>query len=46
MPEDDDLAAFIYERLGNRSDKNHHIQIIEPEDAKQLAQQLLAEVDH
>ncbi len=46
LPDNKEMTTFIYERLGNRSDKNHHIQIIEPEDAKQLAQQLLAEVDH
>ena len=36
MPEDDDFAAFIYERLGNRSDESHKIQIIKPEDANKL----------
>lgn len=46
MPEDDDLAAFIYERLGNRSDESHKIQIIKPEDANKLAKQLMKDVNH
>ena len=46
MPEDDDLAAFIYERLGNRSDESHKIQIIKPQDANKLAKQLMEDVNH
>ncbi|MBK6785130.1 MAG: DUF3037 domain-containing protein [Saprospiraceae bacterium] len=46
MPEDDDLAAFIYERLGNRSDESHKIQMIKPEDANKLAKQLMKDVNH
>ena len=46
MPEDDDFAAFIYERLGNRSDESHKIQIIKPEEANKLAKQLMEDVNH
>ena len=46
LPEDDDFAAFIYERFGNRSDESHKIQIIKPEDANKLAKQLMEDVNH
>lgn len=46
MPEDDDFATFIYERLGHRSDESHKIQIIKPEDANKIAKQLMEDVNH
>jgi hypothetical protein len=46
LPQDDELKAFIYERLGNRSNENHKIQIIRPEEAKNLATQLMVDVFH
>jgi len=46
LPDDAELTSFIYERLGNRSDDNHKIQIIKPEDAQKLADQLMQDVNH